>query len=158
MKKFSFFWVLLVFGCSTTNLNNVSSVENDNTSTKKIILKNDIIKRNAEINRKIDILITNNDSRLKRDSSGKIIRPDDISPSGSPLYFETHQADNLFSSIKAESVKSGGSLNLNLYGSGVTVGVWDYGAIEKNHVEFLDSNSGTSNIEVDEKYTDTGQE
>lgn len=150
MKKFSFFCVLLVIGCSTTNLNNVSSVENDNTTTKKIILKNDIIKRNAEINRKIDILITNNDSRLKRDSSGKIIRPDDISPSGSPLYFETHQADNLFSSIKAESVKSGGSLNLNLYGSGVTVGVWDYGAIEKNHVEFLDSNSGTSNIEVDE--------
>jgi len=150
MKKFSSFWVLLVFGCSTTNLNNISSVENDNTTTKKIILKDDIIKRNAEINRKIDILIANNDSRLKRDSSGKIIRPDDISPSGSPLYFETHQADNLFSSIKAESVKSGGSLNLNLYGSGVTVGVWDYGAIEKNHVEFLDSNSGTSNIEVDE--------
>ncbi len=150
MKKIAVIWVLFVFGCSTTYNKEVSSVENEDITTKKILLKNDIIERNAAANQKIDALIKNNDSRLKIDASGKIIRPDDVSPSGGPLYFESHQPDNLFSSIKAETVKAGGSLNLNLYGSGVTVGVWDYGAIEKNHVEFLDANSGTSVIEVDE--------
>ncbi|MBQ0117362.1 MAG: S8 family peptidase [Flavobacterium sp.] len=55
----------------------------------------------------------------------------------SPIYY---RVDNSGSAITARvnKVNTGGSLNLNLNGEGITVGVWDGGPIRKTHQDLVD--------------------
>ena len=117
---------------------------------KKIKLKNDLINYNKKIDRIIDSLVGAKYPRLKRDTEGNIIRPHDISQKGKPLYFEISHGDNLFSSVKAEALKTGGRLGLDLNGNGITVGIWDYGAILSNHEEFINPTTGINAINIDQ--------
>lgn len=153
MKTKSIIIVLFFLSC-----NSISSTKEIDYREKEVVnrvkLKDHILKYNSSINDKIDSLITAGDKRLKRDNNGKIIRPNDISPSGFPLYFETSHGDNLFSSIGAESVKSGGTLGLSLYGQGIVVGVWDYAAVLIEHEEFKDE-TGSTIIEINQNESQT---
>ena len=141
--------ILLAFfiGCSTHKTKKTSSTKNK--QLKKITLKEDITTYTNKINIIIDSLIKIDDPRLKRNKNGDIIRPNDISPSGKPIYFEKSHGDNLFSSVKAGALKEYGSLGLNLYGKGVVVGVWDYGAILVTHDEFTNPSTGANVIDLD---------
>lgn len=150
MKKYILISLTLIYGCKTIQKNHNDFSEDQRIAEEKVLLKDEVIKYQTTVDRIIDSLIGLNDPRLKKDKNNNIIRPNDISPSGKPLYFETTHGDNLFSSIKAETVKTGGSLGLNLFGNGVTVGIWDYGAILSNHIEFINSTIGGSAIEIDE--------
>jgi subtilisin-like proprotein convertase family protein len=56
-------------------------------------------------------------------------------PDGTPLYYSINNIDAA-TSTRTNHLNSGGSLNLNLNGEGMTVGVWDGGPTRISHVEF----------------------
>ncbi|WP_400081170.1 S8 family serine peptidase [Winogradskyella sp. R77965] len=66
---------------------------------------------------------------------------------GKPIYRST---DNIQAARATKTVDlwAGGSLGLNLDGSGMTVGVWDGGAADNTHVEFGDASGTQSRITV----------
>ncbi|MUU78929.1 S8 family serine peptidase [Winogradskyella endarachnes] len=66
---------------------------------------------------------------------------------GRPIYKAT---DNLEASkaTKTNRLQSGGSLGLNLDGTGMTVGVWDGGPAQASHTEFMDQGGTTSRVTI----------
>lgn len=63
-----------------------------------------------------------------------------------PIYKSTDNADAA-EATKTDLLHPGGSLGLNLDGTGITVGVWDGGPVQDDHPEFGDS-SGASRVFV----------
>lgn len=73
---------------------------------------------------------------------------------GKPIYKST---DNKAAGIatKTNQLHAGGSLNLNLDGSGMTVGVWDAGPAQNDHPEFANAtNTGSRILVMDNTTTD----
>lgn len=66
---------------------------------------------------------------------------------GVPIFYTTDNANSV-TSIRGNSLYPGGSLGLNVTGSGMTAGVWDGGMVRSTHVEFSNrvtvNDSGTS--------------
>ena len=74
---------------------------------------------------------------------------------GKPIYRST---DNLEAARATKTVELwvGGSMGLDLDGTGMTVGVWDGGPVDNNHVEFQNStNTGTRVTVIDNSMSDT---
>jgi hypothetical protein len=90
----------------------------------------------AAQNRIIDSLIQIKDPRLKKDKNGNFIRPNSVTPSGKPLYYETHHGRSHRKAIKADIIGTTGSSGYNLTGEGLHVGVWDDGHVFTMHDEF----------------------
>ena len=90
----------------------------------------------AAQNRIIDSLIQVKDPRLKKDNDGNFIRPNRVTPSGKPLYYETYHGRSHRKAIKADVVGTGGRAGYNLTGTGVHIGVWDGGHVFAAHDEF----------------------
>lgn len=66
---------------------------------------------------------------------------------GKPLYISTDNSD----AAKATGVthlNPGGSLGLNLDGSGMTIAIWDEGPAQNDHPEFMDATDTQSRISV----------
>lgn len=75
-----------------------------------------------------------------------------------PIYKST---DNLNASLatKTNHLQAGGSLNLNLDGSGMTIGVWDGGPAQSTHPEFANATNTASRVTIVDNATvdgDTG--
>ena len=66
---------------------------------------------------------------------------------GAVLYKTTHNI-NAARSTKTADLQINGSLGLNLDGSGMTVGVWDFGPIDNLHPEFGNKTNTGSRIEI----------
>ncbi|RMG66935.1 MAG: peptidase S8, partial [Bacteroidetes bacterium] len=66
---------------------------------------------------------------------GRIMELQGLSPTGQPVYYETHNLDAAYS-VGTEQLWSGGLLGLNLNGLGMKVGEWDGGAVRLSHQEF----------------------
>lgn len=68
-------------------------------------------------------------------------------PNAAPLYYIT---DNVTAAltVSADKLFAGGGLGLNLSGQGVTIGVWDGGAVRFTHSEF-DTGSGSKVLQID---------
>lgn len=66
---------------------------------------------------------------------------------GQPIYKST---DNLEAGrgTKTNRLQPGGSLNLNLDGTGMTVGVWDGGPAQDTHPEFGDASGSSSRVTI----------
>ncbi len=62
---------------------------------------------------------------------------------GNPIFRSTNNLQ-AGTATKANKLQVGGNLGLNLDGSGMTVGVWDVGPVQADHVEFV--NNGNSRI------------
>ena len=90
----------------------------------------------AAQNRIIDSLIQVKDPRLEKDKDGNFIRPNRVTPSGKPLYYETYHGRSHRKAIKADVVGTGGRAGYNLTGTGVHIGVWDGGHVFAAHDEF----------------------
>ena len=144
------FLLLLLLGCSTSNKPASTAVDSKQHSVaeKKVALHENINNFKKRNNRIIDSLIGINDPRLKRNKSGEIIRPNGVSASGKPLYYSTNHGVDVYSPMKGNELKTAGSLGLQLYGEGVTIGVWDGGAILQDHEEFGAIGSEGNKIEV----------
>tara|TARA_R110002033_G_scaffold86322_3_gene136453 strand:+ start:11175 stop:13187 length:2013 start_codon:yes stop_codon:yes gene_type:complete len=66
---------------------------------------------------------------------------------GKPIYKST---DNLDAgrATKTNRLQPGGSLNLNLDGTGMTIGVWDGGPAQDTHPEFADASGSSSRVTI----------
>lgn len=144
------FLLLLLLGCSTSNKPASTTVEsNQHTEAeKKVALHENLNNFKERNNRIIDSLIAINDPRLKRNKAGEIIRPNGVSASGKPLYYSTNHGVDVYTPMKGNELKTAGSLGLRLFGEGVTIGVWDGGAILQDHEEFGAIGTEANKIEV----------
>jgi hypothetical protein len=91
MKKYIFISLTFICGCSSIQKNHNNLSEDQSIAKEKVFLKEEVLKYQMTVDRIIDSLIGLNDPRLKKDKNNNIIRPNDISPSGKPLYFETRR-------------------------------------------------------------------
>lgn len=66
---------------------------------------------------------------------GNFVELQDVGPDGSPIYYSTF-SDNVSQVSRANALYSNGSLQLDLSGEGMQVGVWDGGAALASHQEF----------------------
>jgi len=88
------------------------------------------------INQKIRQLAIEKGWQLKKvNPDGSFDELVGILPDGSPLYYSIENV-NAAKSTRANHLNTGGSLNLNLNGEGLTVGVWDGGPTRISHQEF----------------------
>lgn len=76
---------------------------------------------------------------------------------GVVLYRTTHNADAAIATRTAD-LQLNGSLGLNLDGSGMTVGVWDFGPVDLTHPEFQFKNEYSRIENVDKTSVDKGTE
>lgn len=99
-------------------------------------------KTKAEI---IDDFLNKNKGLTKRNIvNGKVYEIVDVI-NGRPLYVTTYN-EQAATSTKTNRLHPNGSLNLNLEGSGITVGVWDAGPVEASHDEFIIDPSASSPV------------
>ena len=122
--------------CVTCTALNDKTKAQDDKALQKQVLKERIQSRMAAQNRIIDSLIQVKDPRLKKDKDGNFIRPNRVTPSGKPLYYETYHGRSHRKAIKADVVGTGGRAGYNLTGTGVHIGVWDGGHVFAAHDEF----------------------
>jgi len=73
-------------------------------------------------------------ARMVRED-GTILEIRRISPTGRPIYRKTLNL-NAARTISTDKVWEGGSLGLDLSGTGMVVGIWDGGKVRTSHVEF----------------------
>ena len=150
MKNKLFLLVLTIFfGCKVSN----------SEKPNKEIIPDKVSKLNSNLNnfyyiqnKKIDSLVAVNHPLLKKNKTGEILRPDYVNDFDEPLYLEKKHGKSANDITRANELKSGGSLNLNLNGEGITIGVWDKGAVMKDHIEFIKSETGNSIIETPAQY------
>lgn len=89
----------------------------------------------ASNQRAIEYSIRNNIPLRQKFSDGTEIQLIDVDPNGLPLYLTTYNA-GVAISTNVTKLRTGGGLNLNLRGTGMTVGVWDSGPVFE-HPEFI---------------------
>jgi subtilisin family serine protease len=108
---------------------------------------------NERKNRINTYLKSHKEAKISKNLNGKLLIIHDIID-GSPVY---KGLDNKGSAeaTNTTDLQHGGSLNLNLDGSGISVGVWDGGPIQQSHPEFQDQN-GVSRINIVESFTVDG--
>jgi hypothetical protein len=130
------FSLVLVFSCVTSTRVNNSSKGQDDKALQKQQLKDRLQSHMAAQNRIIDSLIQIKDPRLKKDKKGNFIRPNSVTPSGRPLYYEPYHGRSHRKAIKADIVGTTGSSGYNLTGEGLHMGVWDDSHVFAMHDEF----------------------
>lgn len=77
----------------------------------------------------------NNLETIKTNPDGTFDELIGLLPGGCPLYYSVHNVDAALST-RTNHLNTGGSLNLNLNGEGMMVGVWDGGGVRATHQEF----------------------
>lgn len=67
---------------------------------------------------------------------GSVMLMVDVSSSGIPIFIKS---DNLEASesLAVNELREGGSLGLNLEGTGMQIGIWDEGKVRNDHVEYI---------------------
>lgn len=92
------------------------------------------------------LIQNSNKSRIYSESGGKIFVMYDIIE-GKPIYRTT---DNTNAAIGTGTnhLQVGGSLGLDLDGTGLAVGVWDGGPVQDTHPEFMDEGGMTSRVAI----------
>jgi subtilisin-like proprotein convertase family protein len=145
MKKTSLKFLTLI---KTLVLFGFATCFAQNESEKAIILQStnlgdlrkieqELISSTSVTNQKIQQLALEKGWKLKKlNADGSFDELVGILPDGSPLYYAIENT-NAAKSTRANHLNTGGSLNLNLNGEGLTVGVWDGGPTRISHQEFV---------------------
>ncbi len=74
--------------------------------------------------------------RFRKTEQGVTYLLDDVTEDGHPIYLKTFN-DGVATSLNVKQLRSGGSLGLNLLGTGMKIGIWDGGKIRNDHVELI---------------------
>lgn len=74
--------------------------------------------------------------RMTYRSDGSMMALVDVSVSGVPIYIQSDNAQ-VATSLMVDELRSGGSLGLNLEGSGIRIGIWDEGKVRSDHIEYV---------------------
>lgn len=122
--------LLLIFATSTlfAQQREFESLEQLNTRFQREF--------HASNQRAIEYSIRNNIPLRQKFSDGTEIQLIDVDSNGLPLYLTTYNA-GVAISTNVTKLRTGGGLNLNLRGTGMTVGVWDSGPVYE-HPEFIE--------------------
>lgn len=137
MKKgIAFVVMLLTFGACVSSSKSTTTPPEQQKALQKQALKERVLHQAASQKRIIDSLIKAKDPRLKKDITGKYIRPNRVLSNGTPVYFSTNHGRSMRKAIKADVLTNGGIGGFNLNGSGIQVGVWDGGHVFATHEEF----------------------
>lgn len=141
MKNYLLAIVLMVL-CNNLNAQNLNQVKLSSENQK--LLEELTIQEQSRISRVQDYLSNNPTFKATIKYQMGLMHIYDVLD-GKPIYRAT---DNLNAArgTKTTHLQPGGSLGLNLDGSGMTVGVWDGGPAEDAHPEFI--NSGVSRITI----------
>ncbi|MCB0399651.1 MAG: S8 family serine peptidase [Winogradskyella sp.] len=136
MKKFILLILILVFAANNQIFSQEISQERFNLlseANKKLYtqLYNEYLERQSRIE---DFLLLNENAKKRFIENGTIYEIRDII-NGYPIYLTTDNA-LAAAATKTDQLHTGGSLGLNLDGSGMVVGVWDGGPVQSSHPEF----------------------
>lgn len=143
MKRTIKYFLISIISLGLTSFLFAQNVETKMSKANSELLKN-IEKQEQERLNRIEIFFQNNPSakRSLDNNENQITFIYDI-VDGQAIYRAT---DNLDAgrATKTNHLQPGGSLGLNLDGSGMTVGVWDGGPAQDSHPEFANAtNTGT---------------
>lgn len=109
----------------------------------------------SEARREIERISAERENRVEQflnshtDVKRKIVRNNEIHVifdvvNGQPVYRSTNSNAQAAVNIKTDVLQPGGSLNLNLEGEGMDVGIWEVGGTTlTTHVEFIDNNASS---------------
>lgn len=86
--------------------------------------------------RVVAYLKTKKDGRLYYRSNGSVYLLVDVTESGQPIYEKTDN-DGVATSLNVKQLREGGSLGLNILGTGMRVATWDGGKVRGDHVELV---------------------
>ncbi|MBT8187931.1 MAG: peptidase S8, partial [Croceitalea sp.] len=88
-----------------------------------------------------------------KELDGTVVALNDIGTDGTPLYYTTYM-DPTSKVSRASALHENGSLNLELSGAGMQVGVWDAGVALNTHQEFGDRVlNADASLEIDSHTT-----
>lgn len=142
MKKILLF---ILFHFSFVSIGQKKNESYKLTERNKILLKK-LKKSSLEREKRILNFISKktNTKRSYRNGKGNLFVIKDII-NNKPIYI-TNDNQKAAKATKTVNLHSGGSLNLNLDGTGINIGVWDGGPVQDNHQEF--ANSSSTNFRV----------
>ena len=134
MKKITSLLVfILTFNCFYAQ--NMSKEQFESLSKKNQELYSRLVNENSERESRIaDYLSQNNISRRYTDKNGIDYEIKDI-VNGKPIYYATDNSAAA-AATNTNQLQVGGSLGLDLDGSGMTIGIWDGGPVQSTHPEF----------------------
>ena len=78
---------------------------------------------------------------LRKNEIGEVIRPDYVNLKNEPLYLDIKHGKSATDITRANELKEGGTLGLDLNGEGITIAVWDKGGVMLDHDEFTENGS-----------------
>ena len=141
--KITFTTLLILGGLFLTNVEaNAQTPEQQQKIVEKYDLrkleelKNQFQKEYDENHAKVLELAKENNWPLQiRKANGGFSELIGVTPQNTPLYFTTNNA-GVVTTSRADKLQPGGSLGLNLTGSGMFAGVWDGGKIRASHLDF----------------------
>lgn len=142
MKKITFIFCL-IFSFSSFSQTKSSTI----LSKNNIKLLNEIEVAEKERKIRVDQFIHSNETIKRTIKEGmKIMQLWDIIDD-LPIYKSTFNL-NAARATKVTHLQVGGSLGLDLDGTGITIGVWDGGPSQNTHVEFMNSTDTASRVEI----------
>lgn len=138
MKKYIFLLLFIFFlGCKTSDYSKKNTQIIDDE--KNISSRLDEFYFNQ--NQTIDSLILVNHPLLRKNEIGEVIRPDYVNLKNEPLYLDIKHGKSATDITRANELKEGGTLGLDLNGEGITIAVWDKGGVMLDHDEFTENGS-----------------
>lgn len=147
MKHISLFCIIFLFTGILSAQSKLSKLELLELSKNEQELYKRIIKSDSLRDIRVSNFLNRNESygNYKKVKGKTFVLYDIIE--GKPIYRSTDNTQA--AAVTGTShLQVGGSLGLDLDGSGLTVGVWDGGPIQDTHAEFLDNSSSFSRIMI----------
>ena len=93
------------------------------------------LRKDAEV-RILTYLKNNPEPRIMYLENGGVRLLTDVTFSGVPVYTQTINAE-VATSLNVPSLRTGGSLGINILGTGITLATWDGGKVRNDHVELI---------------------
>src|SRR5690606_2504799 len=134
MKNFTLFYLFIILALSIPNSLIYKDLKKDISKANLELLEEFNLQENERVTRVETYLSLNPNAKRSLSNANQIIYIYDIID-GKPIYRGTDNLDAALAT-KTTHLQPGGSLNLNLDGSGMTVGVWDGGPAQAAHTEF----------------------
>ena len=84
----------------------------------------------------LNYLKKNPQARLVSNKRSGVYLLVDVSEYGTPIYVKTFN-DQVAASLNVKQLRTGGSLGINILGTGIRIGTWESGKVRNDHVELV---------------------
>src|SRR5690606_7451109 len=146
MKKVTTYGLIMVLAFGFSSFLNAQDLSKNISKANLELLEEFKIQEQERVRRIETFLTANPNAKRSLSTDERIIYIYDIID-GKPIYKAT---DNLDAARATQTthLQPGGSLNLNLDGTGMTIGVWDGGPAQATHTEFSNTTETGSRVTV----------